>query len=179
MIGIIFAGILVLIPIYITMINIICLRKNIFKQQEEKVFNIFGLIVCFIYTLARFVYVSDIMNNYNRHYIVHGVEALNLSRNEFLYIKLIAIHNSPILMSLVGMGIISYFILILYKNKISIVFERILLLFILICFLLMLLFIIKVALVHMDLYDAFLLVFPINYILCSIRIHIDIINKNN
>ena len=67
-------------------------------------------------------------------------------------------------------------ILRLNRRKMPPLIATILLSNTIICSTYMLLFIIQIAFAHNYLNDVFLLIFPVNYILCTIKLQIDIVN---
>lgn len=177
---IITGAIAIILPIYITIKNIlnIILRRDFTKKRL--IFNIVSLIICFIYSYMGFSYVKNDING-NSVYLDYNVSTVlrmhNASRGETIYHAPIASWSLPTVLTILVLGIIAYLILRTSKKKISPLIIVTLLSCTLICSTYMLLFIIQVAFAHMYLYDLLLLIFPTNYILCTVKLQIDIINK--
>ena len=180
-IGLFIIGIVgIIVPIYVTIKNIlnILLRRNFTKKRL--IFNIVSIIICLIYSYMGFSYVekgvygNSVYLDYN---VSTPIEIHNSRRGEVMYHAPIASWSLPTVLTILALGIIAYLILRINKKKMAPLITVALLSCTLICSIYMLLFIIQVAFAHINFHDLLLLIFPINYILCTIKLQIDIINK--
>lgn len=177
-IGIVIAA---LIPVYITILNIRDIVKKIEYEKKKLIFNIISLLICFLYTYAAFRgYIRTGFNNqdvyldYNTTTVIKGNEELT---GEIVYHAPIASWSLPTVLTILFLGIISYLILRLHKKNLPPLVAIILLSSTVICSIYMLVFLIQVLFAHVGINELLLTVFPINYILCSIKLQIDIIHR--
>lgn len=177
-IGIVIAA---LIPVYITILNIGDIVKKIEYEKKKLIFNIISLLICFLYTYAAFRgYIRTGFNNqevyldYNTTTVIKGNEELT---GEIVYHAPIASWSLPTVLTILFLGIISYLILRLHKKNLPPLVAIILLSSTVICSIYMLVFLIQVLFAHIGINELLLTVFPINYILCSIKLQIDIIHR--
>ena len=185
-IALIIAGIIVIIlPIYVTVKNIlnILLRKNFTKKRM--VFNLVSLVICFLYTFGGFKsYIGSGVHNqsvYLDYDVTTTIKVHNSLTGTPLYHAPIASWSLPTVLTILLLGIVSYLILRLRKKRMSPLITTMLLSCTLICSIYMGWFIVHVAFAHANIdaipVDISLLIFPINYILCVIKLQIDIINR--
>ena len=177
-IGIVIAA---LIPVYITILNIRDIVKKKEYEKKKLIFNIISLLICFLYTYAAFRgYIRTGFNNqdvyldYNTTTVIKGDEELT---GEIIYHAPIASWSLPTVLTILFLGIISYLILRLHKKNLPPLVTIILLSSTVICSIYMLVFLIQVLFAHIGINELLLTVFPINYILCSIKLQIDIIHR--
>ena len=177
-IGIVIAA---LIPVYITILNIRDIVKKKEYEKKKLIFNIISLLICFLYTYAAFRgYIRTGFNNqdvyldYNTTTVIKGDEELT---GEIIYHAPIASWSLPTVLTILFLGIISYLILRLHKKNLPPLVTIILLSSTVICSIYMLVFLIQVLFAHIGINELLLTIFPINYILCSIKLQIDIIHR--
>lgn len=178
---IILIGIAAVIPVCVTILNIRDIVKKTEYTKKKLIFNIIILLICFLYTYAGFSgYIRTGINNqdvyldYNNTTVIKGDEELT---GKVIYHAPIASWSLPTVLTILVLGIISYLILRLHKKNLPPLITVILLSSTVICSIYMLMFLIQVLFAHIGINELLLIVFPINYILCSIKLEIDIVNR--
>ena len=171
-------GEILILPISITIKNIIRILRNENKNNKG-IFDIICLMICFLYTYTTYGYIETDINN-NEVYLDYNINTTIVRHTstigEPIYHAPLASWSMPTIITILSLGIISYLILRLNRRKMPPLIATILLSNTIICSTYMLLFIIQIAFAHNYLNDVFLLIFPVNYILCTIKLQIDIVN---
>lgn len=174
--------IVALIPVCITVLNTITIIKKVEYTKRNLIFNIIGLLVCFLCTYVGFMggYIRSGLNNqnvyldYNCTTVITGDEELT---GEIVYHAPIASWSLPTALTILSLGIIAYLVLRLHKKDLPPLVAIILLSSTVICSVYMLIFLVQVSFAHIGINELALVIFPINYILCSIKLQIDIVNR--
>lgn len=181
---------IILIPMCITIKNIIDIVEKEEYSKGKIIFNIISIVICLSYTLFGIKnYIRTGINNQNI-YLDYNITTpiLTSEIEDFppMYHAPIASWSMPTVITILSFGIISYIILRINKKKLPPLLSVILLSSTLICSIYMGWFIVQVAFAHINeeyifsggiLVDLALLIFPINYILCTIKLQKDIIKN--
>lgn len=174
-------GIVAVIPVCVTILNIRDIVKKVEYTEKKLKFNIISLLICLLYTYGGFRgYIGTGINNQDVYldYNTTTVIRIHNSRmDEIIYHTPIASWSLPTALTILVLGVISYLILRLHKKNLPPLVAIILLSSTVICSIYMLMFLIQVVFAHIGINELLLIVFPINYILCSIKLQIDIINR--
>lgn len=174
-------GIATAIPVYITIVNTRDIIKKTEYTKKKLKFNIIALLICLLYTYAGFRgYIETGVDNQDVYldYNTTAVIRIHNSRiDETIYHAPIASWSLPTVLTILVLGIISYLILRLYKKNFPPLIAIILLSSTIICSIYMLIFLVQVLFAHIGINEVLLIIFPINYILCSIKLQIDIVNR--
>ena len=159
------AGILCLIvPIILTIFNFINLFKE--KKIKENLIDILTFVLGII--LTGVLYFGIDFKDYN--------EALHLGGMETEFHAPIASWSMPTIIGIVILGVVSYSLIRIKKLDLPPIVIVVCMSGILICSIFMITFIIQLSKNLGDIVDgiAYLMLFPINYILCSIRAEIEV-----
>lgn len=173
--------IVALIPICITIFNFNTIIKKTEYTKKKLQFNIIGLAICLLYTYGAFRgYIETGINNQDVYldYNTTTVISIHNSRiGEIIYHAPIASWSLPTVLTILGLGITVYLVLRLHKKNLPPLVAIILLSSTVICSIYMLIFLVQVSFAHIGINELALVIFPINYILCSIKLQIDIVNR--
>ena len=170
-------GEILILPISITIKNIIRIIDK--KETTHVIFNTICLSICFLYTYSTYGYTEKDLDN-NSVYLDYNVNTTIVrhtsSIGKPIYHAPLASWSMPTVITILSLGIISYLALRLNRRKMPPLIATILLSNTIICSTYMLLFVIQIAFAHKYINDWFLLIFPVNFILCSIKLQIDVVN---
>ena len=162
------AFLFLIVPLILTLINI----KNLFKKKKikENLIDILIFLLGIPFTILLY-WVSEFDKDYT--------EALRLGGGELGLHSPIASWSMPTVLTIFGLGIISYILIRIRKLKLPPVIVVSSMSGIFICSIYMIIWIIQIS-NNMDKYIfglPYLTLFPINYILCSIRAEDEIMRK--
>ncbi len=156
------------LPLILTVFNIINLFKK--KKIKENVIDIITFILGIILTITLYKFIG--FKDYNKPIILDGLAVTAHAP--------IASWSMPTVVSILIVGIVSYFLIRIKKLDLSPLIIVSCMSGILICSIYIVVFIIQIFNISMieNLFYGipFLALFPINYILCSIRAEIEIVN---
>ena len=162
------AFLFLIVPLILTLINIINLFKK--KKIKENLIDILIFLLGIPFTILLY-WASEFNKDYT--------EALRLGGFELGLHTPIASWSMPTVLTIFGLGIISYILIRIRKLKLPPVIVVSSMSGIFICSIYMIIWIIQIS-NNMDKYIfgiPYLTLFPINYILCSIRAEIEIMKK--
>ncbi|MCI8641092.1 MAG: hypothetical protein HFJ59_04395 [Clostridia bacterium] len=156
------------LPLILTVFNIINLFKK--KKIKENVIDIITFILGIILTITLYKFIG--FKDYNKPIILDGLAVTAHAP--------ISSWSMPTVVSILIVGIVSYFLIRIKKLDLSPLIIVSCMSGILICSIYIVVFIIQIFNISMieNLFYGipFLALFPINYILCSIRAEIEIVN---
>lgn len=174
-------ALLISLPIFITIINLLRIIKKKKLTKFQMISNIIGLIICFLYSYEGYSVYDAYDTRGGRIYLDYTInttiEKHFSTAGDPVYHAPIASWSMPTVITIIGIGIISYLILRLNKKKLPPLLIVILLSNTIICSIFFILFIVQVVFAHAYIHDILLVVFPINYILSTIKLQIDVVKE--
>lgn len=157
-----------IVPLILTLLNII----NLFKKKKIKENLVDSLIFILGMPLTIFLYFICGFQDYT--------EALRLGGGELALHSPIASWSMPTVLAILAFGIIAYFLIRIRKLKLPPIVIVCSMSGIFICSIYMIIWIIQLSnnMIEKFIFGIpYLIIFPINYILCSIRAEIEIMRK--
>lgn len=154
----------IFLPLILTLFNIINLFRK--KKVKENLIDILTFLLGIILTIT--LYTFSGFKDYDKPIVLGGLEVRVHAP--------IASWSMPTVIAILVLGIVSYFLIRIKKLNLPPLIIVGCMSGILICSIYMIIFIIQISNKNLVYGNPYLALFPINYILCSIRVEMEIIN---